>query len=118
MGHLKGCYLLFNVRRSKCRHLGFSKDNVFVVDTGLHRVFVTNEEDASVFGEPGDKPGQFNNPAEVAFDDHGNSIVVDTRNNRLQLVDSNQNAFPVKVRMTFGYIATIFLVTTPLLYSG
>ena len=56
---------------------------------------------------------EFNDPAEVAFDDHGNSIFVDTKNNRLQLVDSNQNAFPVKVRMTFGYIIFFF---KPIIY--
>ena len=72
------------------------------MDTGLHRVYVTNEVDASMFGEPGDKPGQFNTPSEVAFDDHGNAIVVDTKNNRLQLVDSNQNAYPIKVSNTLG----------------
>ena len=83
------------------------------MDSGLNRVYVTDENEASMFGDPGDKPGQFNAPAEVAFDNHGNSIFVDTKNNRLQLVDSNQNAFPVKVRMTFGYI--IFSLTNYLL---
>ena len=53
-----------------------------------------------MFGETGDKPGEFNAPAEVAFDDVGNSIIVDTKNNRLQLVDANQNTYPVKVRIS------------------
>ena len=82
------------------------------MDTGLHRVYVTNEVDASMFGELGDKPGQFNTPSEVAFDDHGNAIVVDTKNNRLQLVDSNQKAYPLKVSNT--YIAAFFLFITTL----
>jgi len=83
--------------RSKCRHLGFSKGQVFISDIGLHRVFIINELEASVFGEAGDKPGQFSNPAEAAFDGVGNSIIVDSKNNRLQLVDTNQNPYPVKV---------------------
>ena len=86
--------------RSKCRHLGYNKGNLAIVDTGLDRVFVISQEDATVFGEAGDQPGEFNNPAEVALDDSGNSIIVDTKNNRLQLVDVNQNAYPVKVRLS------------------
>ena len=53
-----------------------------------------------MFGDTGDKPGEFNAPAEVTFDDVGNSIIVDTKNNRLQLVDANQNPYPVKVRIS------------------
>ena len=89
------------ILRSRCRHLGFSKGTLSVVDSALNRVFIiVNEEEASVFGETGDKPGEFNAPAEVTFDDLGNSIIVDTKNNRLQLVDANQNSYPVKVRIS------------------
>ena len=93
--------------RSKCRHLGFSKDKIFLVDTGLNRVYVITESGADMFGGHGDKLGRFNSPSELALDDHGNSIVVDTGNNRLQMIDTKQNAVLIKVRMPFGYITAL-----------
>ena len=83
------------------------------MDSGLHQVFVTAKEEATVFGEAGDKACEFNMPAEIAFDDLGNSIIVDTRNNRLQLVDANQNAYPVKVRINL-VVSRLSLMFAPL----
>ena len=94
-------YLLLNLHlsRSLLRHLGFSKGKLYVVDSGLNRVFIIMEdEEANVFGEEGDKLGALSNPTQVAFDAKGNVIIADLKNNRLQLVDENGNFYPVKVR--------------------
>ena len=94
-------YFLLNLHlsRSLLRHLGFSKGKLYVVDSGLNRVFIIMEdEEANVFGEEGDKLGALSNPTQVAFDAKGNVIIADLKNNRLQLVDENGNFYPVKVR--------------------
>jgi hypothetical protein len=49
---------------TKCRFLAFHEGRLFVVDSGLHRVFVfytdeNGEESATLFGEPGNGPMQF-----------------------------------------------------------
>ena len=85
--------------RSKFRHLSFSKDRLFVVDSGQNKVYIIpNEDDASLLSLHGDREHQGSGPSEMAFDDQGNLIIVDSKNNRLQCVDINQNAYPVKVR--------------------
>ena len=94
-------YFLLNLHlsRSLLRHLGFSKGKLYVVDSGLNRVFIIMEdEEANVFGEEGDKLGALSNPTQIAFDAKGNVIIADLKNNRLQLVDENGNFYPVKVR--------------------
>ena len=47
------------------------------------------KESAVVFGDCGDEVGQFYKPAGIVVDDFGNSIVVDSGNNRLQLINSD-----------------------------
>ena len=94
-------YFLLNLHlsRSLLRHLGFSKGKLYVVDSGLNRVFIIMEdEEANVFGEEGDKLGALSNPTQIAFDAKGNVIIADLKNNRLQLVDENGNFYPVRVR--------------------
>ena len=77
--------------------MGYSNGRLFVVDGGLKRVFtINNDEEADMIGEHGD----FNAPGQIAFDVHGNFIIVDTMNNRILLLkmDVNKNfSPPVKV---------------------
>ncbi|MGB8474354.1 MAG: peptidyl-alpha-hydroxyglycine alpha-amidating lyase family protein [Candidatus Acidiferrum sp.] len=41
------------------------------------------------WGEPGDKPGQFNTPHNIAIDNAGNVYVADRGNNRIQVFDGD-----------------------------
>ena len=56
------------------------------------------EEVAAVCGDFGDQVGEFDSPAGIAVDEFGNSIVADSGNDRLQLIDSEHNIIgPLKV---------------------
>jgi len=83
--------------RSMCRYLGHGQNKIFIVDMGLDSVYCITgeEEEMAALGDPGNGVGEFNVPAGIAVDDHGNSVVVDSRNNRLQLIDSNFNVIGV-----------------------
>ena len=98
-GHLVKIFELRNlvndeVRvRSMCRYLGYVQDKMFVVDMGLNSVYCIHmqhgHEETKIIGGRGDKIGRLRLPAGIAVDDLGNCIVVDSGNNRLQLIDSN-----------------------------
>ena len=84
---------------------------MYVVDSGHNQVFIiSNENDASLLGEDSGKENQFSGPSEIAFDNDGNLIIVDSKNHRLQLVDTNQNVYRVKVRALM-IIMSIFLTS-------
>ena len=94
---------------SLCRHLGYDEvhDKLYVADLGRNIIysFYPGEESnerfdaAGVFGDPGDKLGQFNKPAGFVMDDLGSMIVVDSSNNRLQIVNRDWNSVgTVKVK--------------------
>ncbi len=64
-----------------------SKDGyVYVADWGNNRVqkFTTEGGFVLAWGSPGDGPGQFNNPDDVAIDAGGNVYVADSMNHRIQ----------------------------------
>ena len=67
--------------------------NVYVVDTGNHRVqkFDASGNFVSTWGSSGGGNGQFNNPRGIAVDNSGNVYVADTNNNRVQEFDANGN---------------------------
>ena len=62
---------------------------------GLHLIYCIEHKDgdwgATVVGGGGKSIGQFQKPAGLVFDDHGNAVVVDSGNNRLQVLDTNLN---------------------------
>ena len=101
--------------RSMCRYLGSShgQNKIFIVDMGLHSVYCVADEEIAAFGDPGDRVGEFDVPAGIAVDDHGNSIVVDSNNHRLQLVDSNYRFIGVLTASLtlFGSLAITISVT-------
>ena len=91
--------------RSMCRFLGYCKNNLFVVDMGLHCIYSLAEEEGkqnlTAFGDRGDQVDQLKDPAGIVVDDYGNSIVADSGNNRLQLIDSNFDFIgPVQVGLS------------------
>jgi len=75
-----------------CKALTMYKDKLYVVDNGLDCVYTLFHEDgedqAEVFGSPGRREAQFSGVSAVVLDDEGNSVISDTRNNRLQLFSS------------------------------
>ena len=75
-----------------CKALTMYKDKLYVVDNGLDCVYTLFHEDgedqAEVFGSPGRREAQFSGVSAVVLDDQGNSVISDTRNNRLQLFSS------------------------------
>ncbi len=63
------------------------KDNIYVSDTGNHRIRVFNSAGKVLnkFGIQGARLGEFNCPAGLAFDNASNLLVVDEKNFRVQL---------------------------------
>lgn len=58
---------------------------------GLDCVYIINSEDnseACMFGSRGKSPGQFRDPTGIEIDNAGNMVVVDSRNHRLQVINS------------------------------
>ena len=74
-----------------------ASDNLYVVDRGNHRVqkFTAEGESLGIWGaaggdgSPGDGPGEFNWPHEIAIDDDGRVYVADTYNQRVQVFTSD-----------------------------
>lgn len=63
------------------------KDNIYVSDTGNHRIRVFNPAGKVLnkFGIQGARLGEFNNPAGLTMDSAGNLLVVDEKNYRVQI---------------------------------
>ena len=78
--------------KTNCKSLTMYKDKLYVVDCGLDCVYTlfheNGEDQAEVFGEPGRQELQFSGVAAVVVDEEDMLIVSDTKNNRLQLVNS------------------------------
>ena len=91
-------------QKSMCLYLGYSENKLFIVDKGLSRICCIfgqdGKEEAAVFGDCGNQQDELEDPAGIAVDEHGNSIVVDSGNNRLQLIDADYKIHgPLKVRV-------------------
>jgi DNA-binding beta-propeller fold protein YncE len=63
------------------------KDNIYVSDTGNHRIRVFNPAGKVLnkFGIQGARLGEFNCPAGITWDQAGNLLVVDEKNYRVQI---------------------------------
>lgn len=63
------------------------KDNIYVSDTGNHRIRVFNPAGKVLnkFGIQGARLGEFNCPAGIVMDNSGNLLVVDEKNYRVQI---------------------------------
>jgi len=63
------------------------KDNIYVSDTGNHRIRVFNPAGKVInkFGIQGARLGEFNSPAGLALDNGQNLLVVDEKNYRVQI---------------------------------
>ena len=77
--------------KSACRFLTYANKKLYIMDMGLDCVYVLfqkdGEEQADVFGSSGIDYGQFRAPAGLAVDTADTIIVVDSKNDRLQLLD-------------------------------
>ncbi len=64
-----------------------ANDNIYVSDTGNHRVRVFNAAGKVLnkFGIQGARLGEFNNPSGLTIDNQGNLLVVDEKNFRVQI---------------------------------
>ena len=64
-----------------------------MVDTGLDCIYTLFNEDgedqAEVFGSHGRRETPFSGMSSVVVDDEGNTVISDTRNNMLQLINSD-----------------------------
>ena len=90
---------------------------------GLDCVYVipTNSSDeASMFGGRGKGPGEFRDPTGIEVDDSGNMVVVDSRNHRLQVFNSEaefvgfiaSNAkFSRPINILFDFESRVLFVT-------
>lgn len=73
------------------RAIAFDRNGrVLVSDTGNKRVQVFDAEGNFItqFGEPGEAPGQFNEPVGIAVDEQGLIYVADVWNRRVQVFDA------------------------------
>ena len=80
----------------------YHNKKLYVVDLGLDCVFILTKDgtESELFGSRGNKGGEFRDPADLVVDDIGTMMVVDSRNHRLQLIDSDLNfAGVVKVKL-------------------
>ncbi|MCP6719852.1 MAG: 6-bladed beta-propeller [Patescibacteria group bacterium] len=74
-----------------------SQDNLYVVDRGNHRIqkfdpngnFLLKWGRNGGDGTPGNQPGEFNWPHEIAIDKYDNVYIADTFNKRIQIFNSN-----------------------------
>lgn len=64
-----------------------AKDNIYVADTGNHRIRVFNSTGKALnkFGNRGARLGEFNHPLGMAFDPNQQLLVVDQKNYRVQV---------------------------------
>ena len=79
--------------KSACRFLSYANERLYIVDMGLDCVYVLflkdGEEQADVFGSSGSDFGHLKDPAGLVVDSAGTMMVVDSKNNRLQLVSKD-----------------------------
>ena len=90
--------------QSLCINLGYSGSKLFIVDEGLGCLYSLFQQDGveAVEVYVSDN-SQLKTPADIVLDEFGNSIVVDYRNNRLQVIDSDNNIIgPLKVNVREG----------------
>jgi phage tail-like protein len=76
--------------------------DLYVADTNNHRIQVfglANLGLKAIWGKrggtPGNKPGEFDRPWDVAVDEGGNIWIADTNNHRLQKFDRHQQKFAI-----------------------
>ena len=88
-------------------------DCVFVINTG-------NSSDASMFGGRGKGSGEFRDPTGIEVDGAGNMVVVDSRNHRLQVINSelefvgfvaSNSQFSRPMGIHFDFVTRDLLVT-------
>jgi len=83
--------LAFAVSRPLSRPVGLTiaGDELFVVDSAAHTVFVFDlaGQLRFQFGQRGVGPGEFNFPTHVSTDGHGRLFVTDSMNSRVQVFD-------------------------------
>ena len=80
------------------RYLNYDNNRLFIVDMGLHYIYCLEHTagrsdgwGGTVLGGNGKGIGQLHKPAGLVFDAHGNAMIVDSGNNRLQVLDTNLN---------------------------
>jgi streptogramin lyase len=69
-----------------------AQGNMYISDGYINSRVAKVDKDGNwlmSWGEPGDKPGQFNVPHSIAVDAHGNVYVADRGNRRIQVFDGN-----------------------------
>mgnify|MGYP005838421379 CR=1 FL=1 len=67
------------------------KQEIWVVESGGHRISVFNKDGSLLFrvGERGSGPGQFNFPTHIDIDNEGRVYIVDAMNFRIQIFNQN-----------------------------
>jgi len=81
-------------------------ERLYVTDSKAHRIVVFDIASGKVelsFGSRGTEPGQFNYPSALDFSSHGDLIIVDQMNSRLQVLTAEGEALD-----SFGGLGTGF----------
>ena len=90
---------------------------------GLDCVYVIHtksSDNASMFGGRGKGPGEFRDPTGIEVDDSGNMVVVDSRNHRLQVFNSeaefvgfiaSNTQFSRPINIHFDFESRVLFVT-------
>ena len=71
-------------KKSDCRFLTWVKEKLYIVDMGLSRVYCIQEEKVSCIS--GSNLGKLRDPVALLVDTAGTVLVVESKNNRLQII--------------------------------
>ena len=82
------------ILRTKCRFVVFRNGKLYVVDSGMSRIFVfftdaSGEATVEVFGEQGQGDLQLQAPSGLLVDALGNLLVLDTGNSKIKVFDTS-----------------------------
>ncbi len=85
-----------------------SSDEVYVADTSDNRIVVYDNEGSMLrtFGSVGSRQGELLFPREMAVDDAGRVVVMDTGNNRVQIFQPNGDSMFSTAVIDLGYNAS------------
>ena len=88
---------------SACKYLGYWKSELYVIDHGLDCIFILDKSgtESRIFGKRGVKEGEFRDPTGIIIDDCGTMMILDNRNNRIQLI-SNELDYAGLVHVSFA----------------
>ncbi|CAH1776999.1 unnamed protein product [Owenia fusiformis] len=113
--------ILEHKRGSKCRFLDVFDQHLIVSDLGHSHIYMTNFNGALIcdFGGFGTDHGLFREPSGVSIDLHGNMMIADSKNDRVQIFNEDGEFLcPVKLSERIWRPSDIQITPDGLLYMS